>query len=136
MNVSRDVIIDLLPLYLAGEASEDSQRLVEHFLATDSALAKLVEQAKIDKWNGEIPVPLQKEDEMKSFEKTKQLLLQQRVLMGFAIFTTLMLVAIRGGADGIRWLWADSPNIAWLIMFAAFVFWTAYLNVTWALNKK
>lgn len=136
MNVSRDVIIDLLPLYLAGEVSEDSRQLVEHFLATDSALAKLVEQAKIDKWNGEIPVPLQKEDEMKSFEKTKQLLLQQRVLMGFAIFTTLMLVAIRGGADGIRWLWADSPNIAWLIMFAAFVFWTAYLNVTWALNKK
>jgi len=31
---------------------------------------------------------------MKSFEKTKQLLTQQRVLMGFAIFSTLMLVAV------------------------------------------
>lgn len=135
MNVSRDVIIDLLPLYLAGEASEDTRQLVEQFLAEDPALGKLVEQTKIDEWNGEVPVPLQKEDEMKSFEKTKQLLTQQRVLMGFAIFSTLMLVAVRGGEDGIRWLWIDSPNMAWLIMFVAFVFWTAYLNVTWTLNK-
>ena len=135
MNVSRDVIIDLLPLYLAGEASEDTRQLVEQFLAEDPALAKLAEQTKIDKWNGEIPVPLQKEAEMKSFEKTKQLLTQQRVLMGLAIFSTLMLVAVRGGEDGIRWLWIDLPQVGWLILFVSLVFWAAYFGVTSMLNK-
>lgn len=135
MNVSRDVIIDLLPLYLAGEASEDTRQLVEQFLAEDPALAKLAEQTKIDKWNGEIPVPLQKEAEMKSFEKTKQLLAQQRVLMGFAIFSTLMIVAVRGGEAGIRWLWHDLPQVGWLLMFVSVVFWAAYFNITAALKK-
>jgi len=135
MNVSRDVIIDLLPLYLADEASEDTRQLVEQFLAEDPALAKLAERAKIDKWTGEIPVPLNKEAELKSFEKTKQLLLQQRVFMGLAIFTTLLLIAVRGGEDGIRWLWVDSPAIAWMIIFVSIIFWTAFLNVNWQLSR-
>ncbi len=36
-NVTRDVIIDLLPLYLADEASEDTRQLVEAHLAIDSS---------------------------------------------------------------------------------------------------
>ena len=134
MNITRDVILDLLPLYLADEASEDTRTLVEQYLANDPALAKLAEQSHMQQWN-EVPVPLKKEDEMKSFEKTKQLLTQQRVLMGFAIFSTLMLVAVRGGEDGIRWLWRDLPEVGWLVLFVSFVFWVAYFNVTSALNK-
>ena len=134
MNITRDVILDLLPLYLADEASEDTRTLVEQYLANDPALTKLVEQSDIQPWY-EVPVPLKKENEMKSFEKTKQLLTQQRVLMGFAIFSTLMLVAVRGGEDGIRWLWRDLPEVGWLVLFVSFVFWVAYFNVTSALNK-
>ena len=134
MNITRDVILDLLPLYLVDEASEDTRTLVEQYLANDPALAKLAEQSHMQQWN-EVPVPLKKEDEMKSFEKTKQLLTQQRVLMGFAIFSTLMLVAVRGGEDGIRWLWRDLPEVGWLVLFVSFVFWVAYFNITSALNK-
>lgn len=134
MNITRDVILDLLPLYLADEVSKDTRSLVEQFLANDPALAKLVEQSNIQQWH-EAPVPLKKEDEMKSFEKTKQLLTQQRVLMGFAIFSTLMLVAVRGGEDGIRWLWIDLPQVGWLILFVSLVFWAAYFGVTSMLNK-
>ena len=134
MNITRDVILDLLPLYLADEVSEDTRTLVEQYLANDPALAKLAEQSHMQQWN-EVPVPLKKEDEMKSFEKTKQLLTQQRVLMGFAIFSTLMLVAVRGGEDGIRWLWRDLPEVGWLVLFVSLVFWAAYFNVTSALNK-
>ena len=31
MKVTRDVVTDLLPLYLAGDASEDTRALVEKF---------------------------------------------------------------------------------------------------------
>lgn len=134
MNITRDVILDLLPLYLADEVSDDTRTLVEQFLANDPALAKLVEQSNIQQWD-DVPVPLNKENEMKTFEKTKQLLAQQRVLMGFAIFSTLMIVAVRGGEAGIHWLWRDLPQVGWLLIFVSVVFWGAYFNVTAALNK-
>ena len=40
MNVTRDVIVDLLPVYLAGEASGDSKPLIEEHLAGDAELAE------------------------------------------------------------------------------------------------
>lgn len=43
MNVSRDVVLDLLPLYLSDEASPDTRALVEQRLAADSELARLAE---------------------------------------------------------------------------------------------
>jgi len=39
MNVSRNVIHDLVPLYLADEASADTRALIEEFLAADPELA-------------------------------------------------------------------------------------------------
>ena len=34
MNVTREVIFDLLPVYFAGDASADTRALVEDFFAT------------------------------------------------------------------------------------------------------
>lgn len=135
MKITRDVILDLLPLYLANEASEDTRRLVEQYLADDPALSRLAQKSTFAQLDADIPIPLTKEDEMKSFEKTKNLLFQQRLFMGLAIFTTLALLGFRGGANGISWLWIDSPAIAWLLLFGAVVFWTAYFNVSWLLNR-
>ena len=39
MNVTREVITDLWPIYAAGEASADSVVLLEEFLAKDHELA-------------------------------------------------------------------------------------------------
>ena len=135
MNITRDVILDLLPLYLADEVSEDTRALVEAFLATDAKLAVLVEQAAIEKLPEEIPVPLSKEIEMKTFEKTKQLMRQQKILMGLSIFTSLMFIAFRGDSEGVRWLWADSPEVGWPLFVVTTIFWTAYLNISYQLNK-
>ena len=49
MNVTREVILDLLPLYLAGEASPATRALVEEYLKQDSELAQRVrEQSAAD----------------------------------------------------------------------------------------
>jgi anti-sigma factor RsiW len=39
MTLTRDVVKDLLPVYLAGESSADTRRMVDEFLAGDAALA-------------------------------------------------------------------------------------------------
>jgi hypothetical protein len=52
MEVTRDVILDLLPLYLAGEASADAQALVKKYLEHDPDLARLARQ-----WQERLPGP-------------------------------------------------------------------------------
>jgi len=46
MSVTREVIVDLLPLYLADEASPESQALVQEHLEHDPELARLARQMK------------------------------------------------------------------------------------------
>ena len=46
MNISRDVVKDLIPVYLAGDASADTQALVESYLKTDPELASDVKAAR------------------------------------------------------------------------------------------
>jgi hypothetical protein len=41
MNVTRDVIYDLLPAYFAGDASADTQALVEEFFVTDPEFGRM-----------------------------------------------------------------------------------------------
>ena len=44
MNITRNVILDLLPLYVADEVSADTRALVEKYLETDSELTNVAKQ--------------------------------------------------------------------------------------------
>jgi hypothetical protein len=44
MEVTREVILDLLPLYFSGEASAQTQALVTEYLEHDPDLARLARQ--------------------------------------------------------------------------------------------
>jgi anti-sigma factor RsiW len=46
VEITRNIIEDLLPLYLAGEASPETRALVEEFLARDPSLATAVGSQK------------------------------------------------------------------------------------------
>jgi hypothetical protein len=45
-DITRDVISDLWPLYKAGEASADSRRMIEAFLAEDGAYRTLLDESE------------------------------------------------------------------------------------------
>ena len=51
-QVSREVILDLLPLYFADEASEKTRALIEEHLESDADLARLAKQ-----WQERLPAP-------------------------------------------------------------------------------
>lgn len=136
MKINRDVILDLLPIYLADEASEATKTLVEQYLAEDPALAKLVEQSNQNQWDKEISVPLNKEHEMVTFEKTKHLLFQQKLFLALAVATTLFFIAFRFDENGVEWLWVSSPQLGWGVFLVASLFWAAFLNVAYLLNRK
>ncbi len=46
-SVPKNVILDLLPVYLAGEASTDSERLVEQYAKDDKEVAQLIRAGKL-----------------------------------------------------------------------------------------
>jgi hypothetical protein len=94
MEITRDVILDLLPLYLADEASADTRTLIEQYLETDPELAKIAERLTTTKLLEDIPVPLAKEDEMKTFEEAKRLMLLRTI--GLAVVISLPLLCIMG----------------------------------------
>ena len=74
MNITRDIIIDLWPVYLSGEASTDTRALVEEFLQQDTELARLLqEQSQAELLKSAIP-SLPPDREAQALNRTKRLL--------------------------------------------------------------
>jgi len=91
MNVTREVILDLLPLYLADEASPDTQALVKAFLEQDPDLAKLAGRWKTH-LPGPPPAPSSPEAQARLYREA-----QHRI----AIRTVGLAVVITGGVLGL-----------------------------------
>ena len=55
MNVTREVILDLLPVYLSGEASPATRTLVEEYLRQDAELAQRIRVSMADNLARAVP---------------------------------------------------------------------------------
>ena len=107
MKITRDVITDLLPVYLAGEASQDTRNLVETFLKEDPEFAKLVEEQEAPLPESQIRIP--KDTEMQTLTATRTLLRKRSIFLGIAIFFTCFAFAFTFDRSGLHWLWTQSP---------------------------
>src|SRR5262245_12654004 len=83
MNVTKDVIKDLVVVYLAGEASADTRRLVEEYIATDPEMADRVKAAQAFTVPAAAPPP---DLERRSLDRTRRLLSRKNLLLGFSLF--------------------------------------------------
>lgn len=98
MEITRNVILDLLPLYLADEVSEDSRKVIEQFLTTDPELANVVKRSAALELQKDIPVPLTKEDEMDAYKEAKRLMTQRTIILA-ALISVAVLTLL-----GIVWM--------------------------------
>ena len=98
MEITRNVILDLLPLYLADEASADTRTLVEEFLATDPELAEIAAQSNALELPEDIPVPLTQEDKMEAYIEAKRIMFRRTVIWAvlIAFVLALLWVALLG----------------------------------------
>ena len=93
MNVTRDVIRDLWALSEAGEASDDSRRLVEAFLATDRELAEALRSGA--SVFAAPPPALPPDHAAKAFDRAKQRLARRSPLRLLALaFTGLAILRL------------------------------------------
>lgn len=91
MEITRNVILDLLPLYMADEVSADTRTLVEKYLESDPELAAIAKRTAID-LPGDIPIPLHKEDKMKAYLEVKRLMFRRTVILAITISVTILCV--------------------------------------------
>lgn len=127
MEITPNVIMDLLPLYLAGEASADTRALVEAYLDNNPQMARLAELARETGLPQEAaPAPLSEEDEMKSFKKAKRLMFQHNLFLILAITFTFFF------AMGTNFLLDESPQGVVVFFLIAGIFWFLF----WRVNKQ
>ena len=72
MEITRNVILDLLPLYLANEVSADTRALVEKYLETDPELANVAKKLAPMEKPRDIPAPLSQDDQMIAYRKARR----------------------------------------------------------------
>ena len=125
MKITRNVVLDLLPLYHAGEASADTRELVDEFFRQDPEFARTAREMVTLSLDA-IPMELAQDHEVKTLERTKQMIRLRTWMMGFAIFFSLLPLSTVF-SDHITWVMLrDAPVLAAGCFVVGVSFWIAY----------
>jgi hypothetical protein len=122
MNITRDVISDLWPVYAAKEASRDTQALVDEFLSNDPEFARTL---RTDIELPPVTVSPGEEQERKAFTRTRDLVRGGRGLRGLRLAAlVLTLFALKRIFTDTAWV--QPPTVFIVDATLAVVCWTAY----------
>jgi len=95
MKVSKETILDLLPLYLAGEASPATRALVEDYLAQDPELAQRVRRSPVDDFSHAGPLPVPPELELRTLRRTQRRIILLRWVFAWGLVFSLCALAFQ-----------------------------------------
>ena len=129
MNVTRHVVTDLLPLYLAGEASDDTRALLEAYLKQNPTFAAEVrEQAeKSTALRGALTAVPSADHEKLTLQRVRRFNRRRANLLGISIAATLMPLAFRFDSGHVQWMMLrDQPGQALAFWIAALASWIVY----------
>jgi len=134
MNVAREVILDLLPIYLAGEASDATRALVDEYLQQDSELAKRVHTMSAESLHTIVHAPLPTDIELRSLRRARALIGWQKWLFGLGITFTALALPIEISFDGgriseLHFLIRDYPKPFGYIGALALICWIGYYAI-------
>ena len=125
MNISNDVITDLLPLYLAGEASPGTRQLLEDYLREHPEFAATVREAAartaslLTAAESSAPTP---DGERVTLERVRRFNRKRTTLLAMAIAFGLTMFAFSFEGNRIRYVvLRDSPVQALVLLIAAFI---------------
>jgi len=94
MNVTKHVILDLLPTYMAGEASADTRALIEDYLKQDPELEQQVRALAANPLPGVVP-GVSPDLELRSLRRARTLIGWQKWFFGLGIGFTALALSIR-----------------------------------------
>ena len=131
MKITQDVIMDLLPVYLSGEASPDTTNLIEEYLRQNPGFSSVVESQKRE-FDGQRellkPVDAPSADhELRTLARTRLLMERQKWQMGMALMLTAFPFSfVFGGGHFVFIIVRDQPGLAVATWFGASILWIQY----------
>lgn len=134
MNVTREVILDLLPAYLSGEASPATRALVEEYLKQEADLAQRIRLQWADNFAKAVPSALPPDLELQSLRRTRSLLNWQRWLFGLGISFSALSLSSQFSFEGghlkeFHFLLRDYPAQFGICAALGLACWTAYFLI-------
>jgi hypothetical protein len=132
MKVTRDVIVDLLPLYVAGEASVDTRTLVEEFLRQDPELELQAREARFEPLatTGMPRAVVPPDVELRSLRRTHGLIRWQRLTYAWALTLSFLslttAISFEGGRVHARLLLFEYPGVIVPCVALALSCWANY----------
>jgi hypothetical protein len=142
MKVTRDVVIDLLPLYAAGEASADTRILVEEFLKLDPELERRAREGQLEPVVGGqlVGATLSPDIELRSLRRTHTLLRWQRLTYAWALTLSCLslstAISFEGGGLHVRLLLLEYPSVFVPGIVLALTCWANYVLLRRRANVK
>ena len=94
MKITRDVILDLMPLFVSGEGSLDTRKLVEEYIETDPEMAEIAKEPASAGTLVEIPVTITKEDQMEAYKEAKHAIFNRIITIGAVIAFVTMGISV------------------------------------------
>jgi hypothetical protein len=126
MKMTKDIINDLLPLYVAHECSGDTRALVDDYLQQNPQQAEELRQIMRTPFPGAVPAAKHLE-EMLSFKEARRRLRRRSWLMAFAIFFSLAPFSFVYTDGRLWWFLRDATRSALVYAALGLVFWMLYL---------
>src|SRR6266700_7647960 len=93
MSIPKEVILELMPIYLAGEASPATRAWLEEYLANDPEMADRVRRQLTESFDQASPPPLPPELELRALRRTRRMMTLLRWLFGLGMVCWVFAVA-------------------------------------------
>ena len=130
MNVTREIVKDLLPLYVAGEASQESRAAVEEWLRADPELARLAAILRDDAAQPPATA-LPQASGQAALAATKTLLRRRSWLLALALLSTGLPLSFAFDNGSLTFfMLRDAPVVSSISLAAALGLWIAFGVVT------
>jgi hypothetical protein len=130
MNITREIVKDLLPLYAAGEASEETRAAVEEWLRTDPDLVRVVEELR-DEFALPPATGMSQMSGQAVLAQTKALLRRRSWLLAVALLFTGIPLSFAWDSSGLRFfMLRDASLMSSISLAIAIGLWIAFGLVT------
>lgn len=125
MNLTPNVVKDLLTVYLAGEAHADTRELVEEWLRNNPDMARQVEQARRTALPAvAVPPPTV---EKQALDRTRRRWRLRWIVLGTAAYFSTLPLTVTFNRSGFRGLLIDNWPERFVVLVIAAALWVTYV---------